>query len=58
MFIVSTIYFVSGCVWSEIEFVETTDVGAYAKAPNSSLAILKNTAYCVNIWLADSLLVS
>ena len=57
-FCVSTIYFVSGCKWSEIEFVESTvDIGVYASLQDSRLAVLKDTAFTVNIWLADSLLV-
>ena len=58
MFCVSTIYFVYGCKWSEIEFVESTvNIGVYASLQDSRLAILKDTAFTVNIWLADSLLV-
>ncbi len=58
MLVITTIYFVSGCVWSEIEFVEATvDISVFDTLQSSSLAILKDTAYVVNIWLADSLLV-
>ena len=59
MFLVTTIYYVSGCVWAEVEFVESTaNIDQYDMETNSRLSILKNTAYVVNIFLADSLLVS
>ena len=59
MFLVTTIYYVSGCVWAEVEFVESTaNSDQYDMETNSRLSILKNTAYVVNICLADSLLVS
>ncbi|KAI0324257.1 hypothetical protein GY45DRAFT_1349503 [Cubamyces sp. BRFM 1775] len=57
MLIVSTGYFVCGAVWSEVEFVESTaDISVYDTLLNSPLAVLKDTLYVVNIWLADSLL--
>ena len=58
MFVSSTIYFCFGAKWSEIEFVETTaNTAAFASALSSQLAITKDTASCVTIWLADSLIV-
>ncbi|KAL1941007.1 hypothetical protein VTO73DRAFT_7643 [Trametes versicolor] len=57
MFIVGTGYFIAACVWSEVEFVESTvDISVFDTLLNSRLAILKDTFYTVNIWLADSLL--
>ena len=59
MLIISTIYFISASVWSEVEFVESTvDISVFATLLNSPLALLKDTTYTVNIWLADSLIVS
>ena len=58
MFAVTTIYFVTACKWSEVEIVESTaDIGAFAALQSSRLALVKNTAFTLNIWLADSLLV-
>ncbi|KAI0648776.1 hypothetical protein C8Q79DRAFT_904402 [Trametes meyenii] len=58
MLIVSTAYFVCASVWSEVEFVErTSDIGVFDTHLDSTLAILKDTFYVINIWLADSLLV-
>ena len=58
MVVVNTIYFVTGSVWAEIEFVESTAIiGAYDTALSSVTSILKNTFYVIDIWLADSLLV-
>jgi len=57
MFVSSTIYFCFGAKWSEIEFVESTaNTAAFASALSSQLALTKNTASVVNIWLADSLI--
>jgi len=57
MFVTSTIYLCFGAKWSEIEFVESTaDTAAFASALSSQLALTKNTASVVNIWLADSLI--
>ncbi|KAI0324263.1 hypothetical protein GY45DRAFT_1263186 [Cubamyces sp. BRFM 1775] len=57
MLVVSTGYFVCAAIWSEVEFVESTnDISVYDTLVNSPLAILKDTFYVVNIWLADSLL--
>ena len=59
MLIVTTIYYATGCVWAEVEFVESTmNIGQYDLQTNSKLSLLKDTAYVINIYLADSLLVS
>ncbi|KAM5544691.1 hypothetical protein V8D89_001589 [Ganoderma adspersum] len=53
-FVVQMIYYVGGSKWSEIEFVESTvDPGVFAGQLSSRLAVLKDTAYTVLIWLAD-----
>jgi hypothetical protein len=58
MFFVTTIYFCAAAKWSEIEFVESTvNPAVFASALSSKLAITKDTAFVVNIWLADSLIV-
>lgn len=58
MFFATTIYFVSACAWSEVEFVEATvNVAVYDTRTSTRLSLLKDTSYIVNIWLADSLLV-
>ncbi|OSC99582.1 hypothetical protein PYCCODRAFT_1438145 [Trametes coccinea BRFM310] len=58
MFILSTGYFVSATIWSEVEFVESTeDIALFDTLLNGRLAILKDTFYTTNIWLADSLLI-
>lgn len=58
MFIVSTVYFCCAAKWSEIEFVESTvNPAVFATLLSSKLAITKDTASVVNIWLADSLLI-
>ncbi|KAJ7185523.1 hypothetical protein C8R46DRAFT_1060845, partial [Mycena filopes] len=55
LFMLQTIYFVAGCKWSEIEFVETTvDPAIFASQHASVLAVLKATVYIVNIWMADA----
>ena len=59
MLVVTTIYYVSACVWAEVEFVESTaNIELYDLRTDSRLSVLKNTAYVINIYLADSLLVS
>ena len=58
MLIVTTIYTIAAIVWSEVEFVESTvDISVFDTLLDSPLAILKDTAYTFNIWLADSLIV-
>ncbi|KAI9060761.1 hypothetical protein FKP32DRAFT_1577299 [Trametes sanguinea] len=58
MLILSTGYFVSATIWSEVEFVESTeDIALFDTLLNGKLAILKDTFYTTNIWLADSLLI-
>ncbi|KAJ7840753.1 hypothetical protein B0H13DRAFT_2676887 [Mycena leptocephala] len=55
LFALQTIYFVAGCKWSEIEFVETqVDPAVFASQQSSMLAVLKDTVYTVNIWVADA----
>lgn len=57
-FVAQIIYYVAGSQWSELEFVETTeDPGIFAGQLSSRLAILKDTAYTVAIWLADAFIV-
>ncbi|KAF8514429.1 hypothetical protein BU17DRAFT_52563 [Hysterangium stoloniferum] len=57
MLVIQTIYFISGAKWSEIEFVESSvNPGEFAGQLSSRLAVLKDTTYTVNIWLADSLI--
>jgi hypothetical protein len=59
LFALQTIYFVAGCKWSEIEFVETqVDPAVFASQQSSMLAVLKDTVYTVNIWVADAFIVS
>ncbi|KAJ7781726.1 hypothetical protein DFH07DRAFT_728698 [Mycena maculata] len=54
LFALQTIYFVAGCKWSEIEFVESSvDPAVFASQQSSMLAVLKDTVYTVNIWVAD-----
>ena len=58
MFALQTVYFVAGAKWSEIEFVEAAeDPGVFAGQLSSRLAVLKDTAYTVTIWLADGFIV-
>ncbi len=58
MFMTTTTYFISATIWSEQEFVESTvNPGIFASLTSGRLAILKDTAICVNMWLADSLIV-
>ena len=58
VFILQTIYFVSGSKWSEIEFVESTeDPGVFAGQLSSRLTVLKDTTYTVTIWMADGFIV-
>ncbi|KAJ6545290.1 hypothetical protein B0H19DRAFT_1266748 [Mycena capillaripes] len=55
LFALQTIYFVTGCKWSEIEFVESTvDPAIFASQQSSMLAVMKNTVYTLNIWVADA----
>lgn len=59
MFVVSTIYFCVAAKWSAIEFVDSTvDPAVFASQLSSRLSITKDTAAVINIWLADSLIVS
>ncbi|TBU39965.1 hypothetical protein BD309DRAFT_968480 [Dichomitus squalens] len=58
MLAMTTLYYVSGCVWAEVEFVESTmNIDVYDLQTNSRLSVLKDTAYVINIYLADSLLI-
>ncbi|KAJ7506555.1 hypothetical protein B0H11DRAFT_1971772 [Mycena galericulata] len=58
MLVVNTIYFIAASKWSELEFVESTENPAiFAAHLSSDYAILKDTMYTVNIWLADSLMI-
>ncbi|KAL7278322.1 hypothetical protein ACG7TL_008298 [Trametes sanguinea] len=57
MLLFSTVYFVSGAIWSEIEFVESSNIAGYASSLGQSIYIIKDTFYVLNIWLADSLLI-
>ncbi|KAJ7182736.1 hypothetical protein C8R43DRAFT_1083654 [Mycena crocata] len=55
LFCLQTIYFVSGCKWSEMEFVEAqVDPAVFATQHSSTLALLKAAVYVVNIWVADA----
>ncbi|EJD43614.1 hypothetical protein AURDEDRAFT_152478 [Auricularia subglabra TFB-10046 SS5] len=58
MLLVSIVYFVCGCKWSEVEFVEgVASPAEFASLLSSSvLSVTKNTATVVNIFLADSLI--
>ena len=59
LFAVQTVYFIGGCKWSAIEFVDAqVDPAVFAGELSSHLALLKDTMYTVNIWLADSFIVS
>ena len=59
MFLMTTLYYGAGCAWAEIEFVESTmNIDVYDLKTNSRLSVLKDTAYVLNIFLADSLIVS
>ncbi|CDO72006.1 hypothetical protein BN946_scf184943.g41 [Trametes cinnabarina] len=58
MLFLSTGYFVSATIWSEVEFVESTaNIAVFDTLLNGRLAILKDTFYTTNIWLADSMLI-
>ncbi|KAJ7705445.1 hypothetical protein B0H17DRAFT_668545 [Mycena rosella] len=58
MLVVNTVYFIAAAKWSEIEFVETSeDPAVFAVQLSTTYAIIKDTAYIVNIWLADSLMI-
>ncbi|KAJ7489355.1 hypothetical protein FB451DRAFT_1125683 [Mycena latifolia] len=55
LFVLQTIYFVAGCKWSEIEFVEApVDPAVFASQQSSTLSVLKGAVYSVNIWVADA----
>ncbi|KAJ7705444.1 hypothetical protein B0H17DRAFT_856570, partial [Mycena rosella] len=55
LFVLQTIYFVAGCKWSEIEFVEApVDPAVFASQQSSMLSVLKGTVYSINIWVADA----
>ncbi|KAJ7506559.1 hypothetical protein B0H11DRAFT_1971785 [Mycena galericulata] len=55
LFSLQTVYFVAACKWSEIEFVETqVNPAVFASQQSSMLAVLKDTVYTVNIWVADA----
>jgi hypothetical protein len=59
MLVVNTIYFIAASKWSELEFVESTENPAiFAAQLSTTYALIKDTTYTVNIWLADSLMVS
>ncbi|KAJ6598437.1 hypothetical protein DFH09DRAFT_1356681 [Mycena vulgaris] len=58
MLVVNTVYLVAASQWSEIEFVESSENPAiFAAQLSTNYAIIKHTAYIVNIWLADSLMI-
>lgn len=57
MFIASTIYFGAAAKLAEITLIETIFDPAALAAVSSKVSMTKNTAYIVNIWLADSLVV-
>ncbi|KAJ7489354.1 hypothetical protein FB451DRAFT_1125682 [Mycena latifolia] len=58
MLIVNTVYFIAASKWSEIEFVESNENPTiFAVQLSTTYAIIKNIAYIVNIWLADSLMI-
>ena len=58
LFAVQTVYFIAGCKWSTIEFVDATvDPALFAGELSSHLSLLKDTMYTVDIWLADSFIV-
>lgn len=55
LFVLQTIYFVAGCKWSEIEFVEApVDPELFASQQSSMLSVLKDAVYSINIWVADA----
>ena len=54
-----TIYFIAGCKWSAIEFVDAqVDPAIFAGELSSKIALLKDTMYTMTIWIADSFIVS
>ncbi|KAJ7840749.1 hypothetical protein B0H13DRAFT_2100306 [Mycena leptocephala] len=58
MLVVNTIYFIAASKWSELEFVESTENPAiFAAQLSTTYALIKDTTYTVNIWLADSLMI-
>jgi len=55
LFVVQTIYFIAGCKWSAIEFVDAqVDPAIFAGELSSKIALLKDTMYTMTIWIADS----
>lgn len=59
LFIVQTVYYAAGCRWSAIEFVDASiDPAVFASELSGNLSLLKDTMYVINIWVADSFLVS
>lgn len=59
LFVSETIYFIAGCKWSAIEFVDApVDPAVFAGQLSSKIALLKDTMYTVTIWIADSFIVS
>jgi hypothetical protein len=59
LFVSETIYFIAGCKWSAIEFVDApVDPAIFAGQLSSKIALLKDTMYTVTIWIADSFIVS
>ncbi|THG98850.1 hypothetical protein EW026_g3416 [Hermanssonia centrifuga] len=55
LFLGQTLYFIGGCKWSAIEFVEApVDPAVFAGELSSSLSMLKDVMYTMNIWIADS----
>jgi hypothetical protein len=59
LFVVETIYFIAGCKWSAIEFVDApVDPAIFAGELSSKMALLKDVMYTITIWIADSFIVS
>ena len=59
MLISGTIWFVVGTYWSSLEFVGPASVDPeLLQGGNPHLAILKDTLLILNVWLADSMIVS
>jgi len=55
LFVSETIYFIAGCKWSAIEFVDApVDPAIFAGQLSSKIALLKDTMYTITIWIADS----
>ena len=54
-----TIWFLVGTYWSSLEFVGPASVDPeLLQGGNPHLAILKDTLLILNVWLADSMIVS